>query len=215
MKQASIIFILRSFHFVVPMVLRILYCKSYSICVDPCDSGHYLPNSNENMVWKVFLSNDMFPPVTLAQDIQTTPAHIFLGLPQANLRAKQLDCLRLSDFEKYRRFANRWLERKNEKQRQQQKQQQHEGRHPQLQPHSHFGGEGQGPHSENTTQGARHEPELTPLHNGNFQGVHGSNRGNSSMSPAMAITEHGTQEFARAQGMHVSAAPVVTRAPAI
>lgn len=56
--------------------------------------------------------------------MRNTPAHIFLGMPQDNSRTKQLEDLRSSQFEKYRRFAQRWLQRKREKQLQQQPQMQ-------------------------------------------------------------------------------------------
>lgn len=52
--------------------------------------------------------------------LQTTPVHIVLGIPQGHARAKQLDCLRSSDFVKYRKFVQKWLQRKGEKQQQQQ-----------------------------------------------------------------------------------------------
>lgn len=57
--------------------------------------------------------------------MRNTPAHIFLDMPHDNVRTKQLEELRSSQFDKYRRFAQRWLQRKREKQLLQQ---------PQLQP---------------------------------------------------------------------------------
>ncbi|CAM9140849.1 unnamed protein product, partial [Laminaria digitata] len=58
-------------------------------------------------------------------EMRNTPAHIFLDMPHDNVRTKQLEELRSSQFNKYRRFAQRWLQRKREKQLLQQ---------PQLQP---------------------------------------------------------------------------------
>ena len=57
-------------------------------------------------------------------------------MPQDNVRTKQLEDLRSSQFEKYRRFAQRWLQRQREKQLQQQPQLQQLTEHllqPQLQ----------------------------------------------------------------------------------
>lgn len=39
-------------------------------------------------------------------------------MPADNVRTKQLEGLRLSDFDKYRLFAQRWLKRRNEKRQQ-------------------------------------------------------------------------------------------------
>ena len=61
--------------------------------------------------------------VAVLQEMRNTPAHVFLGMPQDNPKARQLEELRLSDFRNYRRFAQKWLQRRNEKQRQQHPQQ--------------------------------------------------------------------------------------------
>lgn len=54
--------------------------------------------------------------------MRNTPAHVFLGMPQDNLKTHQLEQLRLSDFDKYRRFAQKWLQRREKRQQQPQQQ---------------------------------------------------------------------------------------------
>lgn len=76
-------------------------------------------------VWCIHLRTSQrtfFCLFLLSQEMRNTPVHIFLGMPQDNSRTKQLEDLRHSQFDKYRRFSQRWLQRKREKQLQQQPQ---------------------------------------------------------------------------------------------
>lgn len=76
------------------------------------------------------------------QEMRRTPAHVYLGMPQDNGRTKQLDDLRISHFDKYRRFAQRWIQRKNEKKQQQQQEQHSLNRTATLGAHQGYGLQG-------------------------------------------------------------------------